>query len=631
MRAMIVLQDIHLQRGSKFLLEGAELTVHAGQKLGLIGANGSGKSSLFKLMLGELHEDAGSLSIPSQWSVSHMAQEVGHSERSALDYVIDGDPELRRIEAELESAEGEALGPLYERMEQIDGYTAIARAQKLLDGLGFAVGDDARPVDSFSGGWRIRLNLAQALMCRSDLLLLDEPTNHLDLDATIWLERWLRQYPGTLLIISHDRDFLDNVIEGIVHLEQAKLHSYTGNYSSFERQRAERLAQQAQAYARQQARRAEIEQFVRRFKAKASKAKQAQSRVKELERMEEIAPAHVDTPFSFTFPNPDSLPQTLMSLSQAQLGYGSAILDKIEFSVLGEARIGLLGHNGAGKSTLMKTLAGQIPLLAGERTESPRLRLGYYSQHQLDTLDFDASAALHLQRLSPKASEQEIRNFLGAFGFQGDRAFEGIAHFSGGEKARLALALLAWQKPNLLLLDEPTNHLDLEVRHALTLALQAYEGAVVVVSHDRHLLKNTVDELVLVHDGKVESFDGDLQDYERWLMSGEKPSEATVSAPTPSAPLDKKAQRQQAAADRARLKPLMQSLKKLETAMDKANATLASLEARLADTDLYNEDKKNDLQDTLREEAGIRQTLAELEAQWLETSEALEAAQQSAC
>ena len=520
---MISLQQVSLQRGAKVLLEAADLTVHPGQRLGLIGANGSGKSSLFKLLVGDLQVDAGECLIPSQWRIAHMAQEVGHVERSALDYVLDGDTHLRELQAALADAEaradGQALAQHYAEMETLDGYSAPARAQQLLYGLGFASGDDGRPVGDFSGGWRIRLNLARALMCPSDLLLLDEPTNHLDLDATLWLEQWLQRYPGTLLIISHDRDFLDNVVKRIVSVEGQGLVGYLGNYSAFERQRAERLSQQQAAYEKQQTRVAEIETFVRRFRAQATKAKQAQSRLKELERMETIAPAHVDSPFHFRLPTSEQMSNPLLNLSQVAIGYGDApVLKNVELHISPNSRLGLLGPNGAGKSSLVKTLAGNLRTLAGDRVGGEHLSIGYFAQHQLEALDLQASPALHLQRLSPKATEQQLRSFLGGFGFQGDRAFEVIHHFSGGEKARLALALVAWQKPNLLLLDEPTNHLDLEMRHALTVALQGFEGAVILVSHDRHLLRNTVDDYLLVADGKLTAFDGDLDDYHRWLQ-----------------------------------------------------------------------------------------------------------------
>lgn len=624
MRGMIKLQSIHLQRGSKFLLEGANLTVNPGQKLGLIGANGSGKSSLFKLLLGELHEDAGQLQVPKHWQVAHMAQELAESERTALDYVMDGDPQLRALQQQMEKAEGDALAELYEQYQIIDGYTAEARGQKLLKGLGFKREDIDKPTHTFSGGWRIRLNLAQALMCRSDLLLLDEPTNHLDLDATLWLESWLQNYPGTLLIISHDRDFLDNVVKGIAHLEQQVLTYYSGNYSDFELQRAERLSQQSQAFDKQQQRIAEIDSFVRRFRAKATKAKQAQSRLKELERMERIAPAHVDSQFTFRFPTPEKLPQTLINLDDYAIGYGQqAIVQNIQLSLLGGARIGLLGHNGAGKTTLIKTLAGAQAALSGDRSDSAHLKIGYYAQHQLESLDFAASAALHIQRISPKATEQEIRSYLGSFGFRGERVFEEIEHFSGGEKARLALAILTWQKPNLLLLDEPTNHLDLEVRHALTMALQTYEGAMVLVSHDRHLLKNTVDSFYLVDDGKLQDFDGDLKDYEHWLAQKGDIDESVVRSANKG---DKKEKRQQAAARREKIKPLQAEIKKLEKTIHKCQKALAEFETQLADAGLYEPDRKSELEKLTLGQTKAQAELSLLEEQWLEKNERLEAA-----
>jgi ATP-binding cassette subfamily F protein 3 len=623
---MIQLQALGLQLGTKILLEKADLTVYPGQKWGIIGANGSGKSSLFKLLLGELHVDSGTLNIPKDWVLAHMAQEVGHQQRSALDHVIDGDLELRSLEQRIALEEsGEELALLYSRLEAMDGYTAQARAQKLLHGLGFASADASRQVTEFSGGWRIRLNLAKALMCRSDLLLLDEPTNHLDLDATLWLEQWLKQYTGTLLIVSHDRDFLDNVVDNIVNFENAHLITYSGNYSAYEKQKAERLANQAAAFVKQQERVAEIEDFVRRFRAKATKAKQAQSRLKELERMEKIAPAHVDSPFDFRFPEPERVPQQLLNFAHAFMGYGNrTVLNEVNVSLLGQSRVGLLGHNGAGKSTFIKSLTASMPLLAGERVEAAHLKIGYFAQHQLEALDLNASCALHLQRLRPKASEQEIRNFLGGFDFRGDRAFETIRHFSGGEKARLALAILAWQKPNLLVLDEPTNHLDLEVRHALTVALQAFAGAIVVVSHDRHLLRNTVDEFWLIDAGRVEPFNGDLTDYQRWL------SEARTSANTaPKAQIveekraDKKEQRQSSAAERERLKPFTQALRQLEQRMERLQQKRAQLEQGLADPGLY-EGVNPRLQALLKDQTAVQQELAGLEEQWLEKSEALE-------
>lgn len=628
---MIQLQALGLQLGTKVLLEKADLTVYPGQKWGIIGANGSGKSSLFKLLLGELHADSGTFNVPKDWVLAHMAQEVGHQQRSALDHVIDGDAELRALERRIAGEEnGEELAQLYSRLEAMDGYTAQARAQKLLHGLGFASTDAGRQVTEFSGGWRIRLNLAKALMCRSDLLLLDEPTNHLDLDATLWLEQWLKQYPGTLLIVSHDRDFLDNVVDNIVNFENARLITYSGNYSSYEKQKAERLANQTAAFAKQQERVAEIEDFVRRFRAKATKAKQAQSRLKELERMEMIAPAHVDSPFDFRFPEPERVPQQLLNFAHAFMGYGNkTVLNEVNVSLLGQSRVGLLGHNGAGKSTFIKSLTASMPLLAGERVEAAHLKIGYFAQHQLEALDLDASCALHLQRLRPKASEQEIRNFLGSFDFRGDRAFETIRHFSGGEKARLALAILAWQKPNLLVLDEPTNHLDLEVRHALTVALQAFAGAIVVVSHDRHLLRNTVDEFWLIDSGRVEPFNGDLADYQRWLAEARTAGNTAPKAQvTEDKRSDKKEQRQNSAAERERLKPFTQALRQIEQRMERLQQKRAQLEQELADPGLY-EGVNQRLQVLLKDQASVQQELAGLEEQWLEKSEVLEQMQKS--
>jgi ATP-binding cassette subfamily F protein 3 len=631
MRAMIQLQNISLQRGPKFLLESADLTIYPGQKVGLIGANGCGKSTLFQMLLGKLASDTGSLDIPKQWRMAHMAQEVGHTSRSALDYVLDGDNELRRLEHEISrEQDGEKLAKLYGEMENIQAYSAPARAQQLLNGLGFLTTDANRPVTDFSGGWRIRLNLAQALMCPSDLLLLDEPTNHLDLDATLWLEEWLKRYAGTLIIISHDRDFLDNIVDRIVNVERQKLDNYAGNYSAFERQRAEKLAQQQASYEKQQERIAHVENYIRRFRAQATKARQAQSRIKELERMEKISAAHVDSPFTFTFKCSEKISVPLVNISQADIGYGDKrILGKVNLAIRAETRIGLLGPNGAGKSSLVKTLAGSLPLMCGERTNGEHFKLGYFAQHQLEALDINASAALHIQRLAPAAREQEIRDFLGGFDFHGARAFEPITHFSGGEKARLALAIIAWGKPNVLLLDEPTNHLDLEMRQALTMALQDFEGAVIIVSHDRHLLRNTVNEFLLVADGKVSDFDGDLDDYYKWLL---QQRQAQITQEEKHFPehgdnrVDKKAQRQQSAAQRQQLKPLTNKLKNLETQMEKVQAKLVDIENQLGDSSIYDDKNKANLQQLLLEQAKFQQELNEAEESWLTVSDEIEAA-----
>ncbi|MBP0049626.1 ATP-binding cassette domain-containing protein [Marinobacterium sp. AK62] len=637
---MIQIQDLSLHRGAQALLEQTTLTLHAGWKVGIVGANGVGKSSLFKLLLGELQADAGELKLPSNLRIAHMAQEVGHTDRTALDYVIDGDHQLRSVQAQLADAEArheaERIGELHAALDALDGYSAEARAQQLLAGLGFVPGDAERPVSSFSGGWRIRLNLAKALMCPSDLLLLDEPTNHLDLDATIWLEQWLRQYPGTLLLISHDRDFLDNVAAYIVHQAHRSLTLYKGNYTAFERLRAEKLSQQQAAFEKQQARVEQIEQFVRRFRAKATKAKQAQSRLKELERMEQIAPAHVDSPFSFRFDTSEKLSSPLLSLNEADLGYPErTILKQQALTLLPGTRIGLLGANGAGKSTLIKTLVGDLPLLTGQRQEGEHLRIGYFAQHQLEALDMKASPFTHLQRISPDATDQELRNFLGSFGFNGDDALDPVGRFSGGEKARVALALIAWQKPNLLLLDEPTNHLDLEVRHALTLALQGFEGALILVSHDRHLLRNTVDQFLLVHDGQIEEFKGDLEDYHRWLaqqrrddQAREKPVVRDDAARSLSA-AERKEQKRQQAEQRARLRPLRQAVEKLEKQMEKLQSQQSEIETALADTELYDDSRKDELKQWLQRQAEVSRDLDAVEADWLEQQEALETLEQS--
>ena len=632
---MITLEQISLQRGSKFLLEQASAVFHPGQKIALIGANGTGKSSLFQLLLGQLSNDEGTVSIPQQWRIAHMAQEVATSERNALDYIIDGDQQLRTIEAEMQQAvqddRHEKLALLHEQLDTIDGYNVKVRAEQLMLGLGFQLSDINKPANSFSGGWRIRLNLAQALMSPSDLLLLDEPTNHLDLDAELWLEQWLQRYQGSLLLISHDRDFIDSVCEGIVHIEHKRLNSYKGNYSAFERQRAERLAQQQANYEKQQARKAEISDFVRRFRAKATKAKQAQSRLKELARMEDIAPAHIDSPFDFSFPEPERFSDPLLNLSHADLGYGeTTIINQVNLSIHPGSRIGLLGANGAGKSTMIKSLASDIALLSGDFTKGENLQLGYFSQHQLEALDLDASPILHLQRLSPKIREQEIRNFLGGFNFHGDMAVEPIRYFSGGEKARLALAIVVWQKPNLLLLDEPTNHLDLEMCHALTVALQAFAGAVIVISHDRHLLRNTVDQFLLVANGKADLFEGDLDDYGRWLISQRKADSSVIdNSKNQAEKVDKKIQRQQAAQVRKKLNPINNAIKKIEQQMAKTDQQLATIETALGDNSLYQDDNKDKLQQLLQDQAKLVQQKNQQEEQWLELNDDLESLQQS--
>ncbi|MDD0996209.1 ATP-binding cassette domain-containing protein [Pseudomonas sp. TNT2022 ID1044] len=629
---MIRLQNLTLQRGPQRLLEDAELTLHAGQKAGLIGANGAGKSSLFALLRGELHPDSGDCFLPADWRIAHMRQEVDTLERLAVDYVLDGDLRLRQVQRDLAAAEaahdGAAQARLHSELDSADGYTADARARKLLAGLGFTNEQMDRQVGDFSGGWRMRLNLAQALMCPSDLLLLDEPTNHLDLDAIIWLEEWLKSYPGTLMLISHDRDFLDAVVDHVAHVDQRKITLYRGGYSAFERARAERLAQQQQAYEKQQAQRAHMESYIARFKAQATKARQAQSRIKALERMEELTAAHVDSPFDFVFRESQKISSPLIDLSDARLGYGDkAVLEKVKLQLTPGARIGLLGPNGAGKSTLIKNLAGELSPLAGRLTRGENTVVGYFAQHQLDSLDSKASPLLHLQRLAPTEREQTLRDFLGGFDFRGARIDEPVLNFSGGEKARLALALIAWDRPNLLLLDEPTNHLDLEMRLALTMALQEFSGAVLVVSHDRHLLKSTTDNFYLVADGKVEEFDGDLEDYTRWLVDYRQRNAPVSNTPVNPDKTDKKAQRQAAAALRQQLAPHKREAEKLEAELGKLHEKLAKIDASLGDSDIYEPARKNDLRDLLAEQARLKVREAELEEAWMEALELLESMQ----
>ena len=632
---MIKIEALTLQRGPLRLLENANLTLPPGQKAGLLGTNGAGKSSLFALLRGELTPDGGDCSLPADWRIAHMRQEIDDLERLAVDYVLDGDQRLRAIQGQLAEAErlqdATRLGSLYAELESHGGFSADSRARTLLAGLGFSAAQCDARVGDFSGGWRMRLNLAQALMCPSDLLLLDEPTNHLDLDAILWLEEWLKSYQGTLLLISHDRDFLDAVVEHIVHVESQKLTLYRGGYSQFERTRAERLTQQQAAFEKQQAQREHMQKYIARFRAQATKARQAQSRLKALERMELLSPAHVDSPFNFSFREADNQSNPLLDLREGTLGYdGQAILQNVKLQLAPGARIGVLGPNGAGKSTLIKTLAGSLPLIAGELKTGEHLAIGYFAQHQLDSLDPKASPLLHLARLAPQAREQELRNFLGGFDFHGSRAEEPVLHFSGGEKARLALALIAWQKPNLLLLDEPTNHLDMEMRHALTLALQAFDGAMLLVSHDRALIRDTTDELWLVADGRLQAYDEDLDSYTRWLAqfrqqqaSAANPSTSEAAAPK----LDAKAQRRLAAEQRQRLAPLKKAADRLEQQLDKAQQEMAGIETELADNDIYSDSQRERLKALLGRQADCRQRIEELELQWLEAHEALEGLQ----
>ncbi|MCW8926024.1 MAG: ATP-binding cassette domain-containing protein [Xanthomonadales bacterium] len=634
---MLQLKHIELRRGDKLLFTDASLQAHPGQRVGVIGINGSGKTSLFSLIRGQLEHDAGELLLNPKDVIAHVAQESPSSGQSALDFVMDGDQGLRELQsriAKLEAGDShdERLHALYEQMDNIDGYTGETRAARLLHGLGFAAEAMRKPVNEFSGGWRMRLNLAQALMCRSDILLLDEPTNHLDLPAIFWLERWLRSYQGILLLISHDRDFLDGLCTHIAHIEHEELKTYTGDYSQFEAVRAEQLALQQAMYTRQQKEIRHMQGFVDRFRYKASKAKQAQSRLKMLERMVRIAPAHVDSQFHFQFQEPERQPQQLLQLEDAVLGYGSHhVVSDLRFHIGAGDRIGLLGANGAGKSTLVKALVDGSTLLSGERTVNNYTQSGYFAQQQLELLRMDCSPLWHVQQQAPEMRELDLRNHLGKFGFRGDRVTEPVAPFSGGEKARLVLALLVLQKPNLLLLDEPTNHLDLEMRHALSVALAEYNGALLVISHDRHLLRSVCDELYIVHAGRVREFKESLDDYPAWLKAQDASTgmdSDDTAAPKPSANSRKQA-RQAEALKRRQLKPFTDKLRKVENKMSARRKELDAVEETLHDETLYTDaSRKQEMMRLTQEQAELKETLAALEWDWLEASEDLEKAEQ---
>lgn len=629
---MLQFKNLTLARGVKVLVRDASFQLHPGHKVGLTGANGAGKSSLFAMLLGELHHESGELEMPPDWVLAHVAQETPALPDAAIEFVLDGDRELRSVEQAIAEAElahdGTRLGELHARFGDIGGYTARPRAAALLHGLGFSDADMARPVADFSGGWRVRLNLARALMCRSDLLLLDEPTNHLDLDAVIWLENWLKDYRGTLLMISHDRDFLDAVVNHIAHIEQQQLTLYRGGYSDFERQRAEKLAQQQSLYERQQREVAHLQSYIDRFRAKATKARQAQSRIKALERMELISAAHVDSPFSFGFRKLRAAPDPLLVLDEVDAGYADrTVLSRIKLTIRPGERIGLLGRNGAGKSTLIKLLAAGLKPLQGKRTEGKDLAIGYFAQHQLEQLRPDESPLQHMLRLDPQTREQEHRNYLGGFDFRGDMATTPCEGFSGGEKSRLALALLIWQQPNLLLLDEPTNHLDLEMRHALTMALQDYEGGMVLVSHDRALLRASCDRFILVADGKAELFDGDIDDYRDWLATQEAASKREEK-PAADKPAGRNERAQNKAERQARLaerRPLIKESEKLEADMAHWQQEKSQLDERLSDPALYNAADKSGLQALLKRQSELTQLIAQAEERWLELQEQLEA------
>ena len=605
---MIRLSQATLRRGPKALLEQVDLTIHAGERIGLIGANGSGKSSLFALLRGELHADKGDVELPARWRIAHVAQETPAFERSAVEYAIDGDDALRAVQEKLRLAEaandGALIAELHAELGDADVYTSRPRAESLLLGLGFKTEELEKPVSTFSGGWRMRLNLAQALMCRSDLLLLDEPTNHLDLDAIIWLEDWLRRYPGTLIVISHDRDFLDGVVKAVVHIDQRKLRRYTGDYSSFETQRAQAVVLAAAQLEKQARERAHLQSFIDRFRAKATKARQAQSRMKMLAKMEDLAPLHVAAPFSFEFRDPERSPDPLLVLDEVTAGYpDKRVLCGVKLSLRANERIGLLGVNGAGKSTLVKTIAGVLPVLGGSATFNKGLEIGYFAQQQVEMLRDDESPLWHLRRMAPQAREQDLRNYLGSFNFPADMATDPVGNFSGGEKARLALALIVWQRPNLLLLDEPTNHLDLDTREALTVALAQFEGTLVLVSHDRHLLRATTDKLLIVANGTLREFDGDLEDYRDWLLKREPAPKVAKPA---AAPRPKSVNK----------KPIVARIKRLEEMMSRLNAQKTSIEARLADPAVYLDQEA--LGKLLQDQAYVAREIEQVETEWLE-------------
>ena len=626
---MISADGLALRRGDKVLFENARFTFYARHKIGITGSNGSGKSSLFALLLGEMQVDSGNLGIQPGLVISHVAQELPAGSQSAIEFVIDGDVELRDVQNRLNIAQrqedSDQIGTLHERLGAIDGYSAEARANQLLYGLGFAAEEVIQPVDYFSGGWRMRLNLAKALMCRSDLLLLDEPTNHLDLDAVIWLESWLKRFPGTLLLISHDRSFLDSVVQSICFIDSGSLKTYKGNYSSFEVQRASHLAQEKATFVKQQREIDHMRRFVDRFKAKATKARQAQSRMKQLAKLELIAPAHAHTPFNFEFRKPVSRPDPALVAVDVSIGYEeTVILENLRFELRSGARIGLLGKNGAGKSTFIRFLAGQIKATQGEVSKSKDLAIGYFEQNSLDQLREDESPLQHLSRIDPYAKEQQLRSYLGSFGFNGDDVFREVGFFSGGERSRLALAIIIWQKPNVLLLDEPTNHLDMEMRYALTLALQSFDGAMVLVSHDRTLLTSVCDQLYLIHDKGLTEFHSDLEDYSAQLLSKTSSAESIGSRSVSS----RKERRREEAGERNRVatikKPLIKKIKVLETQLTRLQAETTRLENILAQSDLYDEEQKSNLLEYLHEQASVAREMSQVEEDWLAASTQLE-------
>ncbi|ANN69703.1 ABC transporter [Bordetella bronchialis] len=635
-----------LRRGTKVLLDGADFVVNPGERVGIVGKNGAGKSTLFALLTGALDVDAGNLSLPPDWRIASVQQELQADERPAREFVIDGDTPLRALQARraaLEEHQGTEIAETEAALIEAGAWSAPSRAEQLLAGLGFKPDEWMQPVANFSGGWRMRLALARALMAPSDLLLLDEPTNHLDLDAMLWLEKWLAAYPGTVLLISHDTEFLDAAAKAILHFDHGKLVRYRGGYEDFVEQRAERLRQTRMAWEKQTREAARLQGFIDRFKAKASKAKQAQSRVKALARMQTLAPLHAEAGIDIRIPSPDHMPDPLLILENLSAGYtdeeGHAvdILRNVTLMVRAGSRVGILGANGAGKSTLVKTLAETLPVRAGERRASRGLSIGYFAQHQLDMLDANATPLLHLARIAPETREQDLRNYLGGFGFSGDAVTSPVGPMSGGEKARLALSLIVWQKPNLLLLDEPSNHLDVETREALAAALAEFAGSMLLVSHDRHLLRTTVDSFWIVADGTVREFDGDLEDYRDWLAA-RGAQEKAEAARTPAADAvpatDRKQQRRLEAEQRQRIaaarKPLEARLSKVDAEMESLRKRLEALDALIADADLYSDARRAERQKVLSEHGELGKRIGELEEEWLNLHEAMEAAAKNA-
>ena len=614
---MLSFNNLALRRGTNLLFEDVSFTVHRDNKVGLVGANGTGKTSLFKMIQGEIDSDEGDFKYPPDLKIACLAQEVPGTDELALSYVMSGDLKLLEIQNSITKAENEqdygALGELHSQFEDHDGFTAKSRAEQLLVGLGFSEEEFSKPLKDFSGGWRVRLNLAKTLMQPADLLLLDEPTNHLDLDAIIWLGNWIKSFKGAMLLISHDREFLDECVGFIAHLHNSTIELYKGNYSQFEIRKAARLAELESNYNKQQREISHMQDFVRRFKAKATKARQAQSRIKALERMELIAPAHIDSPFQFTIPETEKISNPLIVLEDADLGYSDAIINKVKIAFRPGDRIGLLGVNGAGKSTFVKSLKGDLQLLQGNKIEGKNLKIGYFSQHQVDDLMLDKSPIDHLAKVEKKVTESEIRNFLGGFNFRGDKAKDVIKNFSGGEKARLALAIIAFQRPNLLLMDEPTNHLDMDMRQALTVALQDFTGAIVLISHDRHLLANTVDEFLIINEGKIERFNGDLLDYRKMILQGPH-KESSKS----------KKDNEDKVKDRKDLKKIKTQILAIEKTLKRLNRKLAETQEFLNSPELYNDSSKMNLHDLLRDQVNLDTEIKSTEQEWLELNEELE-------